>query len=131
MIPITPFLSLLSPKAERARLLVLLFHRVQLTKDTLFPGEVDARQFDNILGWIERWCNVLPLHQAVTQLMCNNAPARATAIRFSAAVSTAVGAADRHADPLQLPRFTPWDRTRTRFGLRLAANLMAKRQTVQ
>lgn len=327
MIPITPFLSLLSPKAERARLSVLLFHRVQPRQDALFPGEVDAHQFDEILGWVKRWCNVLPLHEAVTQLKSGNLPARAAAITFddgyadnhdvalpilqrhglsatffiatsfldggrmwndtvveavrrcpdgsldlrsveglsdsagahwtlngpasrtaairgilgrikyespdqrqrlvdevaqradatlpddlmmrseqvlalhragmqigahththpilarldapsardeilrskstlesllsapvnlfaypngrpgqdysaesvqivrdlgfSAAVSTAVGAADRGADPLQLPRFTPWDRTRTRFGLRLAANLLAARQTVQ
>lgn len=42
---------------------------------------------------------------------------------FRAAVSTAWGAAARGADPYQLPRFTPWDRGRLRFGLRLAANL--------
>lgn len=42
---------------------------------------------------------------------------------FAAAVSTAWGAADRRCDPFQLPRFTPWDRARLRFGLRLAQNL--------
>lgn len=45
---------------------------------------------------------------------------------FSAAVSTAWGAAHRGSDPLQLPRFTPWDRTRTRFGLRLAQQLLTR-----
>jgi peptidoglycan/xylan/chitin deacetylase (PgdA/CDA1 family) len=327
MIPIKPFLSLLSPKAERARLSILMFHRVPPTTDPLFPGEVNARQFDDILGWVGRWCNVLPLDEAVTLLKDNKLPARAAAITFddgyadnhdvampilqrhgmsatffiatsfldggrmwndtvieavrgcphsrldlrdldglrdaaeahwtldsapartaairgilgrlkyelparrqvltdevarraggalptdlmmrsdqvqamhragmgigahththpilsrldaasaraeilqskntlegllsapvttfaypngvpgkdyhaesvdivrqlgfSAAVSTAVGASDRHADLLQLPRFTPWDRTRTKFGVRLAANLVAARQTVQ
>jgi len=42
---------------------------------------------------------------------------------FEAAVSTMAGAAGRDTDPLQLPRFTPWDRTPLRFGLRLARNL--------
>lgn len=41
---------------------------------------------------------------------------------FDAAVSTAPGAADSHCDRFQLPRFTPWDRSRLRFGARLLAN---------
>lgn len=43
---------------------------------------------------------------------------------FVAAVSTARGVATRASDPLQLPRFTPWDRTAWRFGLRLASNYL-------
>ncbi len=46
---------------------------------------------------------------------------------FRAAVSTAWGAAAPDDDVWQLPRFTPWDRTRTRFGLRLARNLMRRK----
>jgi hypothetical protein len=42
---------------------------------------------------------------------------------FSAAVSTSWGAASKHSDRFQLPRFTPWDRTRLRFGARLLGNL--------
>ena len=42
---------------------------------------------------------------------------------FDAAVSTAWGAARRGHDAFQLPRFTPWDRGRLRFGARLARNL--------
>jgi peptidoglycan/xylan/chitin deacetylase (PgdA/CDA1 family) len=42
---------------------------------------------------------------------------------FDAAVSTVWGAANATSDPFQLPRFTPWDRTPWRFGLRLAQNL--------
>lgn len=44
---------------------------------------------------------------------------------FVAAVSTARGAAGPNADPFQLPRFTPWEQSRTRFGLRMLANLRA------
>ncbi len=43
---------------------------------------------------------------------------------FSAAVSTAWGAARTADDIFQLPRFTPWDRGRLRFGIRLARNLI-------
>ena len=41
---------------------------------------------------------------------------------FSAAVSTAWGAASAASDRFQLPRFTPWDRTKLRYGARLLAN---------
>lgn len=47
---------------------------------------------------------------------------------FTAAVSTAWGAGSRQSDRFQLPRFTPWDRTRLRYGTRLVANL-ARRET--
>jgi peptidoglycan/xylan/chitin deacetylase (PgdA/CDA1 family) len=43
---------------------------------------------------------------------------------FTVAVSTRWGTAKRQSDMLQLPRFTPWDRTRVRFGLRLAGQLL-------
>jgi len=43
---------------------------------------------------------------------------------FDAAVTTAWGVADAGSDLMQLPRFTPWDGTRLRFGLRLLRNLL-------
>lgn len=42
---------------------------------------------------------------------------------FAAALSTTPGVAWQMSDPYHLPRFAPWDRTRTRYGLRLLANL--------
>ncbi len=42
---------------------------------------------------------------------------------FEGAVSTAWGAASARSDRYQLPRFTPWDRTRWRWGARLLGNL--------
>jgi peptidoglycan/xylan/chitin deacetylase (PgdA/CDA1 family) len=45
---------------------------------------------------------------------------------FKAAVSTSWGTARSGSDPFQLPRFTPWDRTRHRFALRLARSLLAR-----
>jgi peptidoglycan/xylan/chitin deacetylase (PgdA/CDA1 family) len=44
-------------------------------------------------------------------------------LRFEGAVSTAWGASRGEPDPFQLPRFTPWDRNRLRFVLRMARNL--------
>lgn len=42
---------------------------------------------------------------------------------FDAAVSTVWGAARRNSDLFQIPRFTPWDRNKLRFGLRMAKNI--------
>ena len=44
---------------------------------------------------------------------------------FDAAVTTDHGAASTRTDPYQVPRFTPWDRTPLRFGLRMLGNLWA------
>jgi peptidoglycan/xylan/chitin deacetylase (PgdA/CDA1 family) len=49
------------------------------------------------------------------------------ALGFRAAVSTAWGAARCGGDLFQIPRFTPWDRDRTKFGLRLAWNLIRQK----
>lgn len=49
---------------------------------------------------------------------------------FDAAVSTAWGAASSDSDPYQLPRFTPWDRTRLRYGARMAWNLRTRAYAV-
>ena len=42
---------------------------------------------------------------------------------FEAALSTAWGAASPGCDLYQIPRFSPWDRSAWRYGLRLAGNL--------
>jgi peptidoglycan/xylan/chitin deacetylase (PgdA/CDA1 family) len=47
---------------------------------------------------------------------------------YSSAVSTMRGAATRHADLYQLPRFTPWDRSMWVFGLRCAQTLVQSRR---
>ena len=44
-------------------------------------------------------------------------------IGFEFAVTTAWGAGSSGADPYQIPRFTPWDRTQWAFAVRLARNL--------
>lgn len=50
-------------------------------------------------------------------------PGLVRALGFDAAVSTCWGASRQGDDLFQIRRFTPWDRDRWRFGLRLARNL--------
>lgn len=73
---------LLSPGGERGRLSILIFHRVLPQPDPLFPGEPDADRFDQILTWVGRWFQVLPLDHAVAGLTSGNLPPRALAITF-------------------------------------------------
>ena len=49
---------------------------------------------------------------------------------FAAAVSTAWGTATPSSDRFQLPRFTPWDRKRWRYGARMLWNLRGNEQSV-
>ena len=75
-------LSILSPAGPRARLSILIFHRVLDEPDPLFPGEVDRHRFDELMGWVAGWFNVLPLDEAVKRLKQGDLPARAAAITF-------------------------------------------------
>jgi peptidoglycan/xylan/chitin deacetylase (PgdA/CDA1 family) len=50
---------------------------------------------------------------------------------FKAAVTTGWGFADARTDVLQLPRFTPWDRAKWAFGLRLTANLLRRSRPLE
>lgn len=77
-----PLLSVMSPSGARAALSILIFHRVTPAIDPLFPGEPDARRFDDICRWVQAWFNVLPLDEAVARLRARELPARAMAITF-------------------------------------------------
>jgi peptidoglycan/xylan/chitin deacetylase (PgdA/CDA1 family) len=50
---------------------------------------------------------------------------------YLAAVSTAPGVARPEMDCFQLPRFTPWDQTPLRFGLRLVRNMSVTARVAQ
>ncbi len=91
-----PLFSLLSPAGARGRLSILIFHRVLLQPDPLFPDEVDAARFDALLGWVKSWFNVLPLDVAADRLQRGELPARAAALTFDD------GYADNHDVALPL-----------------------------
>jgi peptidoglycan/xylan/chitin deacetylase (PgdA/CDA1 family) len=90
--------SLLSPAGRRARLQILIFHRVLAQPDPLFPGETDAARFDRICGWVRRWFKVLPLDEAVQMRAEGRLPARALSITFDD------GYADNHDVALPILR---------------------------
>ena len=71
-----------SPGAQRASLPILIFHRVLALPDPLFPEVPDARRFRQLLGWVRRWFQVLPLEVAARQLVQGSLPARALCITF-------------------------------------------------
>jgi peptidoglycan/xylan/chitin deacetylase (PgdA/CDA1 family) len=75
-------LRALSPAGSRARLSILIFHRVHPVPDSLYPDEPDARRFTEILNWAGNWFDVLPLPEAVERLCSGSLPDRAAAITF-------------------------------------------------
>lgn len=87
-----------SPAGARARLSILIFHRVLEQADPLFPQEIDAPRFDAICGWLARWFNVLPLDTAVQRLRSASLPSRALCITFDD------GYADNHRTALPILR---------------------------
>lgn len=71
-----------SPKGARARLSILIFHRVLEAPDPLFPDLPDAVAFERMMRWVKAWFNVLPLTEAAVRLERRSLPPRALAITF-------------------------------------------------
>ena len=79
---IRTLMNVLSPAGSRARLSILIFHRVPSEPDSLFPEEPDISQFDRICQALQKWCNVLPLSHAIERIKTSSLPARAACITF-------------------------------------------------
>ena len=76
------FLSLVSRGGPNGRLSILIYHRVPLQPDPLFPNECDAQRFDAQLGQLAACFNVIPLPDAVRALDRGKLPPRAACITF-------------------------------------------------
>lgn len=74
--------SFLSPGGPRARLSILIFHRVLAEPDPLFPFEVTAERFERQLAALQQVFNLLPLPEAVERLREGCLPARPACITF-------------------------------------------------
>lgn len=96
MTPVRPLLTALLPSGPRARLSILIFHRVLPQPDPLFPDEMHAARFDAVCNWLARDFNVLPLAEAQLKLREGTLPARAAAITFDD------GYADNHSVALPI-----------------------------
>lgn len=64
------------------RLSVLILHRVQPRPDPLFPHEMHAARFDELMRWASRCFNVLTLGEAAHAVADGGLPPRAMSITF-------------------------------------------------
>jgi peptidoglycan/xylan/chitin deacetylase (PgdA/CDA1 family) len=72
----------LSPAGRRARLTVLIYHRILAEADPIFPEAATVESFDIEMGWLKRVFNVLPLPEAAARLKAGTLPARAVCVTF-------------------------------------------------
>jgi peptidoglycan/xylan/chitin deacetylase (PgdA/CDA1 family) len=77
-----PIIRWAAARGGTSRLSIFIYHRVLPAPDPLFPGEVDAAQFDAQVAWITRWFTVLPLADAVRRMQHGDLPPGAAAITF-------------------------------------------------
>lgn len=74
--------TLLSPPGHRARLSILIYHRVLRKTDPLFPFEVDAQRFEAQMKTLRSLFNILPLSEAVFRIKHGSLPARSACVTF-------------------------------------------------
>lgn len=79
---IKPLVHLASPGGSKARLTVLIFHRVHPEPDPLFPDEPDGERFHQMVSWVGRCFNLLSPDEAVKRLQDGSLPPRAACITF-------------------------------------------------
>lgn len=74
--------GILSPAGARAKLSILIFHRVLAAPDPLIPWEPDARRFEWQIKYLSKIFNIIPLSEAVDRLQNGGLPPRAACITF-------------------------------------------------
>jgi peptidoglycan/xylan/chitin deacetylase (PgdA/CDA1 family) len=97
----------LSPAGPRARLCVLIYHRVLASRDPILDTEPDAKIFSWQMEIIAQYFNVLHLSEAIERLRDGSLPARAACITFD----------DGYADNVEvaLPILQQWGLPATFF----------------
>ena len=84
--PLDPFFRLagswFSPAGPKARLSILIYHRVLAETDSIFPSEPTVDTFDTQMEQVKQVFNVLPLPEAVARLKAGTLPARAACVTF-------------------------------------------------
>ncbi len=90
--------STLSPAGPRARLTILIYHRILDEVDPIFPFEATAQMFDTQMAALASVFNVLPLPEAIARLKQGTLPARAACVTFDD------GYADNHRLALPILR---------------------------
>lgn len=80
--PIGMVASALSPAGKKARLSIVIYHRVQEEDDELFGIKASASSFDLQVKYLAEYFNILPLHEAVQRLQDGTLPSRAACITF-------------------------------------------------
>ncbi|HEU4622583.1 MAG TPA: polysaccharide deacetylase family protein [Burkholderiaceae bacterium] len=74
--------ALVAPGGARARLSILIYHRVLAAPDPLLPDIIDAATFDAHMRALSEAFNVLPLAEAAERLYAGTLPPRAACITF-------------------------------------------------
>jgi peptidoglycan/xylan/chitin deacetylase (PgdA/CDA1 family) len=77
-----PLLAWPGAPSERARLAILIYHRVLPVSDPLRPDEPDAQRFDRQMAFLARHFDVLPLCEAAAALAAGRLPKRACCVTF-------------------------------------------------
>jgi peptidoglycan/xylan/chitin deacetylase (PgdA/CDA1 family) len=73
---------LLSPGGDNGKLNIFIFHRVRPASDPLFPTDLGTTSFAELLAFLRRWFNVLPLLEAVSRLENGTLPPAAASVTF-------------------------------------------------
>jgi peptidoglycan/xylan/chitin deacetylase (PgdA/CDA1 family) len=74
--------SLLSGSGRAASLLVMIYHRVPIEKDTMVTSEPSAAEFSAQMRLLAKNFHPLPLLEAVARLCAGTLPARAVCVTF-------------------------------------------------